>query len=218
MKSSTGVRNLPDNKWQIGDVFHELRSTLAGILSSVELMELYASKPDSAEKISRQAVSVKMQVIELELQLQNVKLMQDASQNTLRLHLASINLLHTMEAFVQDERYAFMFGQGVSFHTSGKDEVAYVDEVLIKQMVLNMAYLMMRHSSENDTPSLSFSFEAGAVQISSRYTSYLQGNTQYADQRLIQLIILIAEMNGGTFDMDVQGGKHVEMSVRFPCN
>lgn len=218
MKSSTGVRNLPDNKWQISDVFHELRSTLAGILSSVELMELYATKPDSGEKIARQAVSVKMQVIELELQLQNVKLMQDAANSTLRLHLAPVNLLYTMEAFIQDERYAFLFGKGVSFHTSSKEEVAYVDEMLVKQMVLNMAYLMMRHGSESNSPSLNFSFEEEQILISGRYITYLQGNTQYADQRLIQLITLIAEMNGGTFEMEVQEGKNVEMTIRIPCN
>lgn len=230
MKSSTGTRNLPENKWLIDDVFHELRSILAGILSSVELIEMYGAKPDSAEKINRQAGFIKLQVIELEFQLQNVKIVQHILNNTLRPHLAPVNLIHTLETFLQDERYTFLFGQGVSFETNTDNEVAEVDELLLKQLVLNMAYRMMRNAMMNDQPVLRFIFEEDQLIISGRYTAngtvsstlktFSPENLLHAgafmDQRICQLIALIAEMHGGSFGIEVEDERNVEMLVKIP--
>lgn len=230
MKSSTGTRNLPENKWLIDDVFHELRSILSGILSSVELIELYGAKPDAKEKINRQAGFIKLQVIELEFQLQNVKIIQHLLNNTLRPHLTPVNIIHTLDAFVQDERYAFLFGQGVSFQVNTENEMADVDELLLKQMILNMAYRMMKNAMMNDQPSLSFTFEEDQLIVSAKYiangtvSSTLKTFTQeslqhtgaFMDQRICQLIALIAEMHGGSFEIEVEDGKHVEMLAKIP--
>lgn len=232
MKSSTGTRNLPENKWLIDDVFHELRSILSGILSSVELIELYAARPGSEEKINRQAGSVKLQVTELEFQLQNVKIIQHILNNTLRPQLAPVNILHTLEAFVQDERYGFLFGQGVSFQVNTESEMAEVDELLLKQMVLNMAYRMMKNAMMNDQPSMSFIFDADQLTISARYTAngtvsstfrtFTGEDRLYAgafmDRRICQLIAMIAEMHGGSFGIEVEQERDVEMLVKMPLS
>lgn len=230
MKSTTGTRNLPENKWLIDDVFHELRSILSGILSSVELIEMYGARPDPGEKINRQAGFIKLQVIELEFQLQNVKIIQHLLNNTLRPHLAPVNIIHTLEAFSQDERYGFLFGQGVSFQINTDNEMAEVDELLLKQLVLNMAYRMMRNAMTNDQSSLTFIFEDDRLLVSAKYTangtisstikSFSPGDQPHTgafmDQRICQLIALIAEMHGGNFEIEVEDGRNVEMLAKIP--
>lgn len=230
MKSSTGTRNLPENKWLIDDVFHELRSILSGILSSVELIEMYGARPDSGEKINRQAGFIKLQVIELEFQLQNVKIIQHILNNTLRPHLAPVSLIHTLEAFLQDERYGFLFGENVSFQINTENEMAEVDELLLKQMVLNMAYRMLRNAMTNGQSSLNFIFEDDRLIVSAKYTangtvsstlksfsSVDQPHTgAFMDQRICQLIALIAEMHGGSFEIEVEDGRNVEMLAKIP--
>ncbi len=210
MKSSTGVRDLPADKWLINDVFHELRSMLSAILSSVELIEMYAAKPDSGGRISRQAGSIKLQVMELEFQLQNVKVIQDMLNASQIIHRNHFNILHMLEQLVEDERYAHIFPAGVAFDMREERELVYADEQLLRQTVLNVAWCLNRNAAPGAGPELRFAVQDDHFEISGLVP--VPGRPAL-DQRMCRLIGYLADLQGGTFDLQESEGT---LLVRIP--
>ncbi|WP_423736878.1 hypothetical protein [Chitinophaga caseinilytica] len=210
MKSSTGVRDLPADKWLINDVFHELRSMLSAILSSVELIEMYAAKPDSGGRISRQAGSIKLQVMELEFQLQNVKVIQDMLNASQVIHRSHFNIVHMLEQLVEDERYAHIFPARVAFDMNDDREIAFADEQLLRQTVLNVAWCLNRNATPGATPELKFSVNGEYFEL----TGALPAPGRPAlDQRMCRLIGYLADLQGGAFELNEAEGT---LAVKVP--
>ncbi len=210
MKSSTGVRDLPANKWLIDDVFHELRSMLSAILSSVELIEMYSAKPDSGGRISRQAGSIKLQVMELEFQLQNVKVIQDMLNASLVIQRTNFNIVHMLEQVVDDERYAHIFPSQVTFDMNDDREIAFADEQLLRQTVLNVAWCLNRNAAPGAPAELRFAVQDEMFEL----TGTLPAPGRAAlDQRMCRLIGYLAELQGGSFELNEQEGT---LAVKLP--
>lgn len=230
MKASTGANSFPDTRGLIEDVFHEIRSILSSILSSVELIELYGERAVASDKIGRQTGSIKLQVIELEFLLQNVRIIQHILNKTITAKRLPINVAHLFRNLIRDDRYAPLFASWIKFNVQNNREVAYVDELLLKQLVLNLLFRMRRNSLDKTTPSLVFSFEAEHVVITGTYTAnagdqsfsssiktFEPGNLQaFLDQRICGLINYVAELHEGTFDIRGIGEGQIEMLVRIP--
>jgi hypothetical protein len=226
----TGANSFPETKGLIEDVFHEIRSILSSILSSVELIELYGERAVAGDKISRQTGSIKLQVIELEFLLQNVRIIQHILNKTITVKRLPTNVSHLFRNLIRDERYAPLFASWIKFNVHNNREVAYVDEILLKQLVLNLLFRMRRNSADKTTPSLAFSFEehhivitgtyvanAGDQSFSSAIKSFEPGNLQaFLDQRICSLINYVAELHEGTFDISAAGEGQIEMLVRIP--
>lgn len=210
MKSSTGVRDLPANKWLIDDVFHELRSMLSAILSSVELIEMYSARQDSGGKISRQAGSIKLQVMELEFQLQNVKVIQDMLNASQVMQRGHFNIVHMLEQLVDDERYAHIFPRDVEFDITDDREMAFADEQLLRQTVLNVAWCLNRNAAPGAPAALRFTFRDDLFEMTG--TLPTPGRTSL-DQRMCRLIGYLAELQGGGFELNEQEGA---MVVKLP--
>ncbi|MRG43882.1 hypothetical protein GFS24_02090 [Chitinophaga sp. SYP-B3965] len=230
MKASTGANSFPDTKGLIEDVFHEIRSILSSILSSVELIELYGERAVAGDKIGRQTGSIKLQVIELEFLLQNVRIIQHILNKTITVKRLPVNVSHLFRNLLRDDRYAPLFAPWAKFNVHNNREVAYVDENLLKQLVLNLLFRMRRNSLDKTTPSLVFNFEADHIVITGTYTAnagdqsfsssiktFEPGNLQaFLDQRICSLINYVAELHEGTFDISGIGEGQIEMLVRIP--
>lgn len=210
MKSSTGVRDLPADKWLINDVFHELRSMLSAILSSVELIEMYAVKPDSGSRISRQAGSIKLQVMELEFQLQNVKVIQDMLNASQVIHRGHFNIAHMLEQLVEDERYAHIFPPHISFDMSAAREIAFADEQFLRQTVLNVAWCLNRNAAPGAAPEIRFSMQNDHFEMTGILPSPGRATL---DQRMCRLIGYLTELQGGSFELNEGEGS---LAVRIP--
>lgn len=230
MKDSTGANSFPDTKGLIEDVFHEIRSILSSILSSVELIELYGERAVAGDKISRQTGSIKLQVIELEFLLQNVRIIQHILNKTITVKRRPTNVAHLTRNLVRDERYAPLFASWIKFNVHNNREVAYVDEFLLKQLVLNLLFRMRRNAIDQTTPSLVFNFEADHIAITGTYVanagdqsfspdikSLEPGSLQaFLDQRICSLINYVSEIHEGSFDINAAGGGQIEMLVKIP--
>lgn len=230
MKASTGANSFPDTKGLIEDVFHEIRSILSSVLSSVELIELYGERAVAGEKISRQTGAIKLQVIELEFLMQNVRIIQHILNKSINAKRLPTNVAHLLRNLMRDDRYAPLFASWVKFESHHNREVAYVDEFLLKQLVLNLLFRMRRNSLDSTTPSLVCSFETSHIVITCTYTanagdqsfsssikSFEPGNLQaFLDQRICGLIAYVAELHEGTFDISAAGEGQIEMLVRIP--
>lgn len=234
ISSSTGASKFPENKGLIEDVFHEIRSILSGILSSVELIELYGSgqfnTEKSGEKINRQAGAIKSQVIELEFLLQNVRIIQHILNRSLTTKRAPAQIVLLLKNVVEDDRYAPLFADWVRYDMKGNREVAYVDEFLVKQLLLNMLFRMQRNSAPQERPGLTITFEKDYVELkgvylanandqslSSSIKTFQHENLQaYLDQRICSLIAYVAELHDGRFDITALPGGKIEMLVTIP--
>lgn len=234
MISSTGASKFPENKGLIEDVFHEIRSILSGILSSVELIELYGSgqfnMEKSGEKINRQAGAIKTQVIELEFLLQNVRIIQHILNNSLTSKRAPTKIVLLLKNVVEDDRYAPLFGQWVHFEMNSKREVAYVDEFLVKQLLLNMLFRMQRNSLPQEQPLLTITFEKDGLELKGVYLANANDHSlsssiktfqsdslqAYLDQRICSLIAYVAELHDGRFEITAIPEGRIEMRVTIP--
>ncbi|WP_341833837.1 hypothetical protein WJU16_12505 [Chitinophaga pollutisoli] len=210
MKSSTGVRDLPADKWLINDVFHELRSMLSAILSSVELIEMYAVKPDSGGRISRQAGSIKLQVMELEFQLQNVKVIQDMLNASQVTHRGHFNIVHMLEQLVADERYTHIFPSRVTFDMNDEREMAFADEQLLRHTVLNVAWCLNRNAAPGAAPEIRFAVQEDHFEMTGVLPAPVHASL---DQRMCRLIGYLAELQGGGFELNEQEGL---LAVKIP--
>ena len=234
MISSTGASKFPENKGLIEDVFHEIRSILSGILSSVELIELYGSGQfsleKSGEKINRQAAAIKLQVIELEFLLQNVRIIQHILNKSLTSKRAPTQIVKLLKNQVEDERYAPLFAGWVSFRTESEREVAYVDEFLVKQLLLNLLFRMHRNADMKEKPQLDITFGQDAVTLRGVYlanpndrtlSSSISGISNeslqaFLDQRICSLIAYVAELHEGKFELTALPEGRIEMLVSIP--
>lgn len=230
MKDSTGANSFPDTKGLIEDVFHEIRSILSSILSSVELIELYGERAVAGDKITRQTGSIKLQVIELEFLLQNVRIIQHILNKTITVKRRPTNVAHLIMNLVRDERYAPLFASWVKFNVHNNREVAYIDEFLFKQLVLNLLFRMRRNAVDKTIPSLQFSFEETQIVITGTYVAnagdqsfspsikmFEPGNLQaFLDQRICSLINYVSELHEGRFDISAADDGRIEMLVRIP--
>lgn len=238
MKSTIGGPHLPDNKRLIEDVFHELRSILSSILSSVELIELYADntgneRMPASEKINRQAGAIKLQVIELEYQLQNVKIIQHILNNSLNPKRVPGGIVYLLKSLFLDERYQTLFSVDVVFNVNREPMDMLVDEALIKQLVLNMLFRMEKNSASGKAPVLTFNFEENYFEIKGSYiagsvnhfvsSSLKTGDpekfllaTASPDQGISYLMAYVTRLHGGTFDITAGQERAVEILVRIP--
>ncbi len=228
------------------DIFHETKSILSSILSSVELIELYGSangnhqhaeKPSPAPsgKITRQARAIKSQVIELEFQLQNIRLIQHVQNKTFepKKNLTSVSFF--LRNFINDEPYDTLFGSSVEMLMHKEHTDAYIDEYLMKQLVLNIFFWMMKNSPTNQQPRLSFIFEEDNFEIKGCFSantanyffpSYAAGksyedgklhfDTELLNQRIYYLISYIVDLHEGSFDINLEAEKNVEILVKIP--
>lgn len=234
MISSTGASKFPENKGLIEDVFHEIRSILSGILSSVELIELYGSGQfsleKSGEKINRQAAAIKLQVIELEFLLQNVRIIQHILNKSLTAKRGPTQIVRLLKNVVEDDRYAPLFAGWVTFRADSNREVAYVDEFLVKQLLLNLLFRMQRNADAKETPRLDVIFGQDAVVLKGVYlanandrslSSSIPGIGQeslqaFLDQRICSLIAYVAELHEGRFELTSLPEGRIEMLVSIP--
>lgn len=234
ISSSAGASRFPENKGLIEDVFHEIRSILSGILSSVELIELYGSgqvnAEKSGEKINRQAGAIKSQVIELEFLLQNVRIIQHILNNSLTAKRAPVKIALLLKNVVEDDRYAPLFSKWVHYEVNDNREVAYVDEFLVKQLLLNMLFRMQRNSVPQDQPSLTITYEKDHVALKGVYTANANDHSlsssiktfqseslqAFLDQRICSLIGWVADVHDGRFDITALPGGRIEMFVSIP--
>lgn len=242
--SSITSVDLLESKGLMEDIFHELKSILSSILSSVELIELYgganghhhhAEKPAASGKITRQAKAIKSQVIELEFQLQNIRIIQHILSKTFEPKKGLSSVSFFLRNFIHDEPYDTLFGTAVDMQVNKEHTDAYIDEFLIKQLVLNIFFWMMKNSPTNQSPSLSFIFEEDAFQLKGCFSantasyffpSYAAGkpyengrlhfDTELLNQRIYYLISYIVDLHEGSFNINLEEEKNVEILVRIP--
>ncbi|TWI88742.1 hypothetical protein [Chitinophaga japonensis] len=231
------------------DIFHELKSILSSILSSVELIELYGGingnghhgeKTSASGKITRQAGAIKSQVIELEFQLQNIRILQQILDKTFEPKKSLTSVGFFIRNFIHDEPYDTLFGNTVDLQMNREHADAYIDEFLVRQLVLNIFFWMMKNSPTNQLPKLSFIFEEDCFEIRGCFAangasyffpahalkSFGNGNgngngklhfdTELLNQRIYYLISYIADLHEGSFDINLEAGKNVEILVKIP--
>ena len=202
------VQNFLEDNRLIEDIFHELKSIIASILSSVELIALYDGKPAEG-KITRQTEAIKSQVIELDFQLQNVRIVQYMLNKTFSFKRKQTSLHLFLNQLIRDEPYNKVLSPVTELPTIKKAIDAYVDEFVIRQLVLNLYFWMNRHSTSHQLPRMVFSFEGSMLDV--RDT-----DNELLNQPVCYLMSYLAALHDGTFEIIVEPGKNVSILIRIP--
>ncbi|HJT74791.1 MAG TPA: hypothetical protein VJ720_12245 [Chitinophaga sp.] len=221
MKTSVSAHNFLDDNRLIEDIFHELKSIIASILSSVELIVLYDGKAMGG-KITRQAEAIKSQVIELDFQLQNIRIIQQILSKSYKPKKKAVNLQFFLGQLIREEPYTSLL-MPVSELPAGKVAAdAYVDEPVLRQLVLNLYFWMNRHSTTHTKPKLVFSFEEGYFLIRGTfYANYIfpssnKGEHDLLHQPICYLMSYLASLHDGTFEVLAEPEKNVVVMVKIP--
>lgn len=229
MKTSVTAINLLDNNQLADDIFHELKSIISSILSSVELIALYDGK-SVAGKITRQAESIKLQVIELDFQLQNIKIIQMMLSKSFAVKRKMTNVHFFLNQLIREEPYDKLLSPAVELQQHKGIPDAYIDEFVIKQLVLNLFFWMNRHSSTYQLPRLVFSFEEGAFEIKGHFfANYIFSSpfkssahehrvtdSELLNQPICYLMSHLAALHDGSFEITAAPEKNVVVLVRIP--
>jgi hypothetical protein len=226
MKNSVSSQNFLDDNQLIEDIFHELKSIVASILSSVELIVLYEEKA-IGNKVIRQAESIKSQVIELDFQLQNVRMIQHILSRTFQLKRKMTNLHFFLGQLIREEPYNNLLSPAVELQNSRVPVDAFIDESVIRLLILNLFFWMSRHSTTHQSPKMVFSFDAGYFEIrGSFYANYIfsspfksseKGNNELLHQPVCNMMSYLAALHDGSFEMLAEPEKNVVVLVKIPC-
>lgn len=217
MKTSLSVQNFLEDSRLIEDIFHELKSIVASILSSVELIAMYDGKIVEG-RITRQTEAIKSQVIELDFQLQNVRIVQLMLSKTFAFKRKQTSLYLFLNQLIRDEPYNKVLQPVTELTAVNKHIDAYVDEFVIRQLVLNLYFWMNRHSSSHQLPRIVFGFEKDHLEIRGNfYANYFRDtDNELLNQPVCYLMSYMAALHEGSFDVMVEPGKNVMVVVRLP--
>jgi hypothetical protein len=217
MKTSVSVQNFLEDNRLIEDIFHELKSIVASILSSVELIALYDGKMVEG-RITRQTEAIKSQVIELDFQLQNVRIVQYMLNKRFAFNRKQTSLHLFLNQLIRDEPYDKVLQPVTELPAVKKVIDAYIDEFVIRQLVLNLYFWMNRHSTSHQLPKLVFSFEESYFEIRGQfYANYFRDTDhELLNQPVCYLMSYMAALHEGSFDLVMEPGKNVSVVVRVP--
>ncbi|RFM36697.1 histidine kinase [Chitinophaga silvisoli] len=217
MKTSVSVYNFLEDNRLIEDIFHELKSIVASILSSVELIALYDGKSVEG-RITRQTEAIKSQVIELDFQLQNVRIVQYMLNKSFAFNRKQTSLHLFLNQLIRDEPYGKVLHAVTELPAVKKVIDAYIDEFVIRQLVLNLYFWMNRHSTSHQLPKLIFSFEESYFEIRGNfYANYFRDtDNELLNQPVCYLMSYMAALHEGSLDLVMEPGKNVSVVVRIP--
>lgn len=229
MKTTVTAYNFLDNSRLVEDIFHELKSIVSSILSSVELIALYDGK-SAGGKITRQAEAIKSQVMELEFQLENVRIIQHILSKSFALNRKVTSVNFFLKQFIRDEPYDKLFAKAVELPVAKGPVDASIDEFVIRQLILNLFFWMNRNSTTHQLPRLVFTFEERYFEIkgyfsanyvfSSPFKATVQehriGDNELLKQPVCYLMSYMAALHDGSFDIMVEPEKNVVVLVKIP--
>lgn len=226
MKSSVSAQNFLDDSRLIEDIFHELKSIIASVLSSVELIVLYDGKA-MGSKITRQAESIRSQVIELDFQLQNIRIIQHMLGKTFQLKRKMTNLLFFLGQLIREEPYNNLLSPAVELQNSKIPVEASIDDAVMRQLILNLFFWMKRYSTTHQVPKIVFSFEDGFFEIRGAfYANYIfaspsgspgKGEGEILHQPICYMMSYFAALHDGTLEILAEPEKNVMVLVKIPC-
>ncbi|WP_343688229.1 hypothetical protein [Chitinophaga sp.] len=217
MKTSVSVQNFLEDNRLIEDIFHELKSIVASILSSVELIALYDGKMVEG-RITRQTEAIKSQVIELDFQLQNVRIVQFMLNKRFAFNRKHTSLHLFLNQLIRDEPYDKILQPVTELPAVKKVIDAYIDEFVVRQLILNLYFWMNRHATSHQLPKLIFSFEESYFEIKGQfYANYFRDTDhELLNQPVCYLMSYMAALHEGSFDLVMEPGKNVSVVVRIP--
>jgi hypothetical protein len=229
MKIAVTANNFIDNNRLADDIFHELKSIISSILSSVELIALYDGKA-VAGKITRQADAIKSQVIELDFQLQNVRIIQQILNKSFVPKRKMTNVHFFLTQFIREEPYTKLLSPAVELQPGKGAADAFIDEFVIRQLILNLFFWMNRHSSTYQLPRLVFSFEEGFFEIRGHFfANYIFSSpfkssahehrvtdSELLNQPICYLMSYLAALHDGNFEITAAPEKNVIVVARIP--
>jgi len=131
----------------VSSLSHDLRTLLTTILTSTETLGLYADRLTPEKRQNRLDVISQHVKLSLEMLTDTVSLAQGTlTEGSFR--PAYLNLAALCQVSVEEIQQAHKSTHRLVFHNAGKVEMAYVDEVLISRVLLNLLTNAVKYSPD----------------------------------------------------------------------
>jgi PAS domain S-box-containing protein len=227
-------RELNDLKSQfVNMVSHEVRTPLAGILSSVELLEIIHRNSNSTLKSRsfKHFSSIKEQVIRMGSLMDDVLLLGKIEAGKMELNLQETDLVDACASIITPDYNNKDFK--VSFKVYGDPFVVKLDWNLIKHVLANLVSNAIKYSEGKRSPKVKLIFNEDGVRLKVKdygigipkselnklFTSFTRAsNVGNIDGTGLGLMLSkhFVEMHGGTIDVKSEEGKGAQFTVFLP--
>jgi len=147
-------------------VSHEVRTPLAGILSSVELLEIINRKtqPDLIEKNTRHFNRIKDQIIRIGDLMNNVLILGKIESGTVAANLEEIDLVKNISSFLT-ANFSSNYDYDCVFNFYGKKKLIKLDWKLITHVLTNLIGNALKYSIGKAKPHIDLHYEEKNVII-----------------------------------------------------
>ncbi|MBF0492611.1 MAG: PAS domain S-box protein [Deltaproteobacteria bacterium] len=133
---------------------HEFRTPLAGILTSVDLINRYQN-PADYEKRLRHINSIKSSVRNLTLILNDFLSLDKLEEGKVECHPSSFPLFKFITSFLEDLQFVSKKGQKILTQFQGNDDQVFMDGDILRNILNNLFSNAMKYSPENSEIKLS---------------------------------------------------------------
>lgn len=148
-------------------VSHEVRTPLAGILSSVELLEIINQNtlPELTEKNKRHFGRIKDQILKIGDLMNDVLLLGKIESGSLEINLEEIDLTLQLNSFLNENFNSEDKNGRIKLITKGKNKLIRLDWKLMYHVFTNLISNSLKYSLGMNDPELTLIFEKDKLRI-----------------------------------------------------
>jgi signal transduction histidine kinase len=151
-------------RWSERLITHDLRSPLAAIMTSAEMLQIYHDRLTDARRLEHLR-TIQMQVRTLNNLLDNVMVIQKAEARTLNFAPQRQDLVSLCEAAIQDAADMIIRQPVVTFQVEGAPQPVLFDERLLRLALVNVLINAIRFSPDDAGVQMAVVFSPSVVSI-----------------------------------------------------
>lgn len=216
-------------------VSHEFRTPLAGILSSVELLELIDEQfygPVKSKSVFYYE-RIKSQIARMTELMNNVLLLGKIEAGKVEFKPAEVKLSNLCKEIIHHNFYSPTNHRKINITIQGKEKVMQLDSSLMKHILINLLTNALKYSPQNTDPELKLIFgrtyttirviDNGigipANELKKLFSSFFRAsNTGNIEGTGLGLVVVkyFVELHGGSIEVQSRRGKGSVFTVTIP--
>ncbi len=211
---------------------HEFRTPLSTILSSVALISKY-NAPELGDKRQKHISRIKSMVLHLTEILNDLLSLGKLEEGMVQANAAFFDIKTFGDQIVQEMMPVAKSSQIITFNHSGDEKMVFLDNKLLKNILINLLSNAIKFSSEGDAIDINTKIEKNEIIITVK--DYGMGISKEDQQHLFErffrgqnvvniqgtglglnIVTKYVELMNGTIDFESKLNKGTTFTIKFP--